>query len=78
MAAACCAPFGGGRPGSELRATSVASAWVKGFGIALMAIGGLQIFSGALIGGLWLIFIGMFLRGMAGSGYQDLLLRKSV
>lgn len=37
------------KTGSELRATSVASAWGKGFAIALMAIGGLQIFFGALI-----------------------------
>lgn len=66
------------KTGSELRATKVASAWGKGFAIALMVIGGLQIFSGAPIGGLWLIFIGMFLRGMAQTGYQELLLRKSI
>ena len=36
----------------------------------MMALGGLEIFSGALIGGIWLIFIGLFLRSAALSGYQ--------
>jgi predicted transcriptional regulator len=43
-----------------------------------MIFGGLQIFTGSLVGGLWLIFIGMFLRGMAEASYQDLLLKKSL
>jgi predicted transcriptional regulator len=36
----------------------------------MMALGGLEIFSGALIGGLWLVFIGLFLRSAAMSEYQ--------
>jgi predicted transcriptional regulator len=31
-----------------------------------------------LIGGLWLIFIGMFLRGVAEGGYQEVLMRQSL
>ncbi|MGH7793639.1 MAG: hypothetical protein ACREQ2_01845 [Candidatus Binatia bacterium] len=61
-----------------LEATRVASDVGKGFAVVLMILGGLQIFSGALIGGLWLIFIGMFLRGMAEAGYQELVLKKSL
>src|ERR671918_1240631 len=40
-----------------------------------MILGGLQIFAGGLIGGVWLIFIGMFLRGMAEGSYLELTLR---
>lgn len=43
-----------------------------------MFLGALQIFAGALIGGLWLIFIGMFLRGVAQAGLQDLVIRRSL
>jgi predicted transcriptional regulator len=43
-----------------------------------MVFGGLQIFAGSLIGGLWLIFIVMFLRGMAEGGYQEVAIRQSL
>jgi Zn-dependent protease/CBS domain-containing protein len=66
------------KTGSLVRATRVASDWGKGFAIALMIFGALQIFGGSLVGGLWLIFIGMFLRGMAEASYQDVLLKKSL
>jgi Zn-dependent protease/CBS domain-containing protein len=66
------------KSGSVVEATRVASDWGKGFAIVLMIFGGLQIFAGSLIGGLWLIFIGMFLRGMAEASYQNLLLKRSL
>src|ERR687892_927643 len=66
------------KTGSVMEATRMASNWGKGLAIALMVFGGLQIFAGALIGGLWLIFIGMFLRGMAEGSYVELALRKSM
>jgi len=66
------------KTGSLVRATRVASDWGKGFAIAFMIFGALQIFAGSLVGGLWLIFIGMFLRGMAEASYQDVLLKKSM
>lgn len=62
------------RTGSLRRATRVAADVGKGLAIGLMMLGGLQIFAGALLGGLWLIFIGMFLRTMAESSYQNLVL----
>jgi Zn-dependent protease/CBS domain-containing protein len=66
------------KTGSIVDATRVASDWGKGFAVALMIFGGLQIFTGSLVGGLWLIFIGMFLRGIAEASYQDLLTKKSL
>lgn len=66
------------KKGSMLEATRIASDWGKGLAIALMIAGGLQIFAGSLFGGLWIILIGMFLRGMAEGSYQELAIRKSV
>jgi Zn-dependent protease/predicted transcriptional regulator len=66
------------KTGSMIEATRVASDIGKGFAIVLMILGGLQIFSGALVGGLWFIFIGMFLRGMAEVGYNELVMKKSL
>lgn len=62
------------KTGSLQKATRVAANIGKGFAIALMIVGALQIFGGALVGGAWLIFIGMFLRGMAEGGYQEVML----
>ncbi len=66
------------RTGSVTRGTKWASDMGQGFAWALMILGGLQIFSGALIGGLWLIFIGMFLRGIAARGYQEVIMKQSM
>jgi CBS domain-containing protein len=66
------------RTGSLTHATRKASDIGKGFAVVLMILGGVEIFAGALIGGLWLIFIGMFLRGIAERGYQELVLRQSL
>jgi Zn-dependent protease/predicted transcriptional regulator len=64
--------------GSLSRATKMASDVGKGLAIALMVLGAIQIFTGMLVGGLWLIFIGMFLRGVAEGGYQEVLMRQSL
>jgi len=66
------------RTGSLTRATKVASDIGKGFAVALMILGAIQIFGGALISGLWLVFIGMFLRGMSAQGYEELIIRQSL
>jgi Zn-dependent protease/predicted transcriptional regulator len=66
------------RSGSLAQATRTASNVGKGFAVVLMFLGALQIFTGALLGGLWLIFIGMFLRGTAESGYQEVVLRQAL
>lgn len=66
------------RTGSLRRATRTAANVGKGLALAIMALGAVQIFAGALIGGLWLLFIGMFLRGMAARGYQSLVMRQAL
>src|SRR5919198_2982046 len=66
------------RSGSLTRATRTASQVGKGFAMILMLLGALQIFTGSLLGGLWLIFIGMFLRGTAEGGYQEVVLRQAL
>jgi len=58
------------RSGDLRAATARAADWGSGIAIGLMALGVLQIFGGALVGGLWLIFIGMFLRGAARMSYH--------
>jgi Zn-dependent protease/predicted transcriptional regulator len=65
------------RTGSITGATKWASDIGKGFAWALIILGVIRIFSGGLVGGLWLILIGMFLRGIAKAGYQDILMKQS-
>jgi Zn-dependent protease/predicted transcriptional regulator len=66
------------RTGSLTRATRVAADMGKGFATALMILGGVQIFRGDLVGGVWFIFIGMFLRGMSQRGYEEVIVRKTL
>jgi Zn-dependent protease len=66
------------KTGSLTRATKVATDIGKTFAVALMVLGALQIFAGVLISGLWLLFIGMFLRSMSERGYEELIIRKSL
>lgn len=66
------------RSGSRLRGSRVASRAGRGLGIGLAILGGLQIFGGALLGGVWLILIGLFLRGLAQASYQSLVLKQSL
>jgi Zn-dependent protease/CBS domain-containing protein len=59
------------------RATRVASSAGRFFGYALMALGILQgVLTANLVGGLWLVLIGWFLRNAATASYQQLRLRK--
>jgi Zn-dependent protease len=64
------------RTGSLRQASRVATQAGKGLGLGLAILGGLQIFGGALVGGIWLVLIGLFARGLAESSYQSLLLRQ--
>jgi Zn-dependent protease/predicted transcriptional regulator len=66
------------RTGSLTRATRVAADLGKGFAMALMILGGILIFRGDLIGGIWFIFIGMFLRGMSQRGYEEVVIRRTL
>lgn len=56
-------------------ATRVATVVSRIFSVLLMVWGGLGLLAGNVIGGFWLIIIGLFLHGAAQSGYQQLLIR---
>ena len=63
----------------DLRAASRRAAdWGGGIAIGLMFLGALQIFAGALVGGLWLILIGMFLRGAARVSYYGVVMEQAL
>ncbi|MCL4503960.1 MAG: site-2 protease family protein [Deltaproteobacteria bacterium] len=66
------------KTGSLTYATRLAADLGRGFALALMLWGGVQIFFGDLIGGLWFIFIGMFLRSLSQRGYEEVVMRKSL
>ena len=61
------------RWGDLRRATARAADWGRGIAFGLVAMGVLEILGGALVGGLWLIFIALFLRSAATAGYQGML-----
>jgi Zn-dependent protease len=62
--------------GDQRRATGIASAFGKGFALCLMAAGFLYLFSGAVISGVWFIFIGLFLMEAADSSYRQVAMKK--
>lgn len=61
-------------------ATRITSSIGSGFGLALIGFGILALFSESisLIGGLWWMLIGMFLRSAASGSYQQLLVRRAL
>lgn len=66
------------RTGDLRAATARAANWGSGIALGLMLLGVLQIFGGALVGGLWLIFIGMFLRGAAQASYHGVVVEQAL
>jgi Zn-dependent protease/CBS domain-containing protein len=64
------------RSGDFRQATASASEWGKGIAYGLIFLGALQIFAGALVGGIWLIFIALFLKGAASASYQSLVIEQ--
>lgn len=60
------------------RATQVVTGIGKGMGTALILLGILELFGGLLVGGLWLVFIGLFLRQAAQSSYQMTALQEAL
>jgi Zn-dependent protease/predicted transcriptional regulator len=66
------------RWGNLQRATARAADWGNTIAWGLMGFGVLEIFGGGLVGGLWLIFIGLFLRAAASSGYQGAVLEQTL
>lgn len=65
--------------GDLRKATRIASLFGQGFAAILIAVGLVLLFASRFWpNGIWFIFIGLFLYQMAGSSYQDLLLRGSL
>ncbi|HEV8309848.1 MAG TPA: site-2 protease family protein [Methylomirabilota bacterium] len=59
-------------------ATRIAGQAGSGFAFVLMAWGGLQLATGEVIGGAWLILIGLFLHQAASASYAQLVARRSL
>ncbi len=59
-------------------ATGIASRVGKGFGLALVALGVMNLVLGALIAGMWWLLIGLFLRSAAERSYQQLVVRQAL
>jgi len=66
------------RTGDVSRATRIATNGGKVFGYMLMVLGFLNMFSGNGLGGVWLVFIGWFVRMAAESSYAQHVLRRSL
>jgi Zn-dependent protease/predicted transcriptional regulator len=64
--------------GDLRKATRWATSGGKVLGYLLIALGLVNFFAGNLIGGLWLVFIGWFMRSAAEASYLQLLLRRSL
>jgi len=62
--------------GSLRRATNISSQIGAGFGLALILFGVVAFVSGAFVGGLWWLLLGMFLRTAAQMSYQQVLFRR--
>ncbi len=66
------------RWGDLRRATAAAADWGNTIAWGMIAFGAMEIFGGALVGGMWLIFIGLFLRSAASSGYQSMIVEQAL
>jgi Zn-dependent protease/CBS domain-containing protein len=58
------------------KATAIASGFGRGFAFFLMAMGFLNLFTGAVIAGIWFIFIGLFLQEAADVSYRQVVMKK--
>jgi Zn-dependent protease len=66
------------RTGDLRRATHTATRVGIAFSVLFMAIGAVRAVSGDLLGGVWLVLIGMFLRQAADASYQQVLVRRAL
>jgi Zn-dependent protease len=58
------------------KATRWASLTGRGFGLAMVGIGVINLFGGFILAGMWLIFIGWFLSQAAEASYRQLIMRR--
>ena len=61
--------------GDRAKATRLATTSGRTFGLILIVLGAMQVLGGAAISGLWLVFIGWFLRTLAGASLRQELLQ---
>jgi Zn-dependent protease len=59
-------------------ATRISSSIGSGFGLLLIALGIMSLFSGRYIGGTWWLLIGMFLRHAATMSYQHVVVQRAL
>ncbi len=59
-------------------ATRIASRFGEGFGVLLIVLGILRVLNGFVVGGMWFILIGLFIRSAAKMSYQQLLTRRAL
>jgi Zn-dependent protease/predicted transcriptional regulator len=64
--------------GTLARATAIASRVGRAFAVALMTLGVVQIVYGQLVGGVWMILLGLFLRSAADASYAEIALREAL
>jgi len=62
--------------GDFRRATAAAADWGNTIAWGLIGLGAIEIFGGGLVGGIWMIFIGLFLRGAANASYQSVVIEQ--
>jgi len=58
------------------KATTIATGFGKFFAYALMALGFVNLLSGSILSGIWIIFIGLFLLESAEYSYKQVILKK--
>jgi len=56
-------------------ATKIASSLGSAFGLLLMGLGVVTLVKGGLVGGLWYVLIGMFIRGASRMSYRGFMMR---
>jgi CBS domain-containing protein len=67
-----------GITGNLWSATRVASTIGSAFGMAMIVGGIFMLFNGVLIGGIWLVFIGFFLRQAASGSLNQIVMRRAL
>jgi Zn-dependent protease len=63
------------RTGNIKKATRTASSIGRYFALFLIIMGFFQVFKGDLVGGLWYVFIGMFLQHAAAMSYENVVMK---
>lgn len=64
--------------GDLRKATRTASSIGSGFGVALMVLGVLQLFTGYFVAAVWWFIIGWFLRSISQQSYQQVLVKSTL